>query len=261
MKKFDISTLILSRIHDIYSYTLEEETRARALTDHSLLIIKRKGRSVYTVAGTDYVADDKHVVYIPAGVSYELYLDHSGECTVIEFDTVGAENAPCCQLFTDGDEELLAAVNNILHYWSLKGPAYHSKCLSEIYSLLTQISTIQAFTYTLASKYRLIHKSVKYIERNYRRQDLYTATLAEMSDMGETYYRNIFQSVFGVPPTRYIQQYRVEKAKELLVSESGSVEEIAVAVGFANASYFCKVFKSLTNLTPREFAEKARRVG
>lgn len=85
--------------------------------------------------------------------------------------------------------------------------------------------------------------------------------LAEMSGMGETYYRNIFQSVFGVPPTRYIQQYRVEKAKARLVSGVGSVEEIAVSVGFANASYFCKVFKALTDLTPLEFAEKARRVG
>ena len=67
MKKFDISNLILSRIHDIYSYTLEEEIEATATTRHSLLIIKRKGRSVYTVSGTQYVADAEHVVYLPAG--------------------------------------------------------------------------------------------------------------------------------------------------------------------------------------------------
>jgi AraC-like DNA-binding protein len=262
MKKFDISNLILSRIHDIYSYTLEEETEASAVTRHSLLIIKKKGRSVYTVAGTQYVADAEHIVYLPANTAYSLYLDHEGECTVMEFDTV--ENGTpetCCEFFTDGDEDLLTAVNNILYFWTLRGPAYHSKCLSEIYSLLTQISTLQAYAYTLAGKYGLIHKSVKFIERNYHRQDLYTATLAKMSGMGETYYRNIFQSVFGVPPTRYIQQYRVEKSKEKLVNDTGSVEEIAVSVGFANASYFCKVFKSLTGLTPLEFAEKARRVG
>ncbi len=262
MKKFDISNLILSRITDIYSYTLEEETETTSVTEHSLLIIKRKGRSVYTVDKTQYVADGEHIVYLPAGVSYSMYLDRSGECTVIEFDTVDMGiAAPCCEFFTDGDEDLLTSVNNILHYWSLRGPAYHSKCLSEIYSLLTQISTIQSYAYSLAGKYSLIHKSIKYIERNYHRQDLYSAMLADMSGIGETYYRNIFQAVFGVPPTRYIQQYRVEKAKERLVNSSGSVEEIAVSVGFANASYFCKVFKSLTGLTPLEFAEKARRVG
>ena len=85
--------------------------------------------------------------------------------------------------------------------------------------------------------------------------------LAKMSGMGETYYRSIFQSVFGVPPTRYIQQYRVEKAKTLLVNSAGSVEEIALAVGFANSSYFCKVFKATAGMTPSEFAEHARKFG
>ena len=85
--------------------------------------------------------------------------------------------------------------------------------------------------------------------------------LADMSGMGETYYRSIFISVFGVAPTRYIQQYRVDKAKELLINSTGSVEDIAVAVGFANSSYFCKVFKSITGVTPSEYAEHGRLVG
>ena len=129
------------------------------------------------------------------------------------------------------------------------------------YDLLTLLSSIRSYTDSLAGKYSIIHKSVKYVERNYHRQDLYTPDLAQMSGIGETYYRNIFIAVFGMPPTKYIQQYRVEKAKELLVTSSRSVEEIAVAVGFANSSYFCKVFKSVTGLTPSDFAEKARRIG
>jgi YesN/AraC family two-component response regulator len=53
----------------------------------------------------------------------------------------------------------------------------------------------------------------------------------------------------------------VEKAKELLLNTGANVEEIAVAVGFANASYFCKVFKSLTDMTPSEFAHKCGSLG
>jgi AraC-like DNA-binding protein len=172
----------------------------------------------------------------------------------------GAARCPS-SFFTDNESDIVATAKNILHYWNLRGPAYHSKCLSEIYSLVTQIATIQSYAYSLAGKYRLIHRSVKYIESHYHRQDLYTPMLAKMSGMGETYYRSIFQSVFGVPPTRYIQQYRVEKAKALLVNSVGSIEEIAVAVGFANSSYFCKVFKSTTGLTPSEFADRGRKLG
>jgi hypothetical protein len=56
MKKFDISNVIISRICDIYSYTLPEDTEGDALTAHSVLIIKRKGSSDYTVNGKKYPA-------------------------------------------------------------------------------------------------------------------------------------------------------------------------------------------------------------
>ncbi len=262
MKKIDISELIVSRIVDIYSYTLPEDHEAEGVCGHDVLVIKAKGASDYTVDGQVLRADGEHIVYLPAGTAYSLYVDREGPCTVIEMDTVsdGASHVPCA-FFTENDSDLLTSAKNILYYWGLRGPAYHSKCLSEIYSLLTQIATIQSYADSLAGKYRLIHRSVKYIESHYRRSDLYTPMLAEMSGMGETYYRTIFQSVFGVPPTKYIQQYRVEKAKSLLVNSTGSVEEIATAVGFANASYFCKVFKSTTGLTPSEFAERGRKLG
>lgn len=262
MKKFDISNLILSRIADIYCYTVAEDTEAEAVTAHSLLLFKQSGCSVYTANGTELVADAEHILYIPAGTAYSLYVDRVGACSVIEFDTVNPEDAPACASFLiDADGEWAEIFKNMLHYWHLRGPAYHSKCLSEIYRLLTELSTVDAYAATLAGKYHLIHRSVKFIETHYRRQDLYTGTLAELSGIGETYYRNIFQAVFGVPPTRYIQQYRVEKAKELLVGSEKSVDDIAVSVGFANASYFCKVFKSITGMTPMAFAERARKIG
>ncbi len=262
MKKIDISNLIVSRIADIYSYTLPEDHEAEGVCEHDVLIIKAKGSSDYTVDGQVLTADAKHILYLPAGTGYSLSVDREGPCTVIEMDTV-SDGSPraACAFFTDNESDLLNTAKSILHYWNLRGPAYHSKCLSEIYSLLTQIATIQSYAYSLAGKYRLIHRSVKYIETHYHRADLYTPMLAEMSGMGETYYRSIFQSVFGVPPTKYIQQYRVEKAKPLLVNSAGSVEQIATAVGFANSSYFCKVFKATTGLTPSEFAERGRKLG
>ncbi len=261
MKKYDISNLTVSRIVDIYSYTLPEEHEAKGVCEHDVLIVKAKGESEYKVGTQKLLADAAHLIFLPKGTEYELYVEDEGACTVIEFDSQEDGDAVACSFFTGGESDFLATVKNLHHYWHLRGPAYHSKCLSEFYGLVTQIASIQSYAYSLAGKYRLIHRSVKYIETHYHRQDLYTPMLAKMSGMGETYYRGIFQSVFGIPPTKYIQQYRVEKAKPLLVNSAGSIEEIAVAVGFANASYFCKVFKATTGLTPTEFAEHARKFG
>lgn len=261
MKKYDISNLTISRIVDIYSYTLPEEHEAKGICEHDVFIVKSRGESEYKAGMQKLLADASHLLFLPKGTEYELYVEDEGACTVIEFDSSEHTDAVACSFFTGSDNELAATVKNLLHYWNLRGPAYHSKCLSELYSLVTQIASIQSYAYSLAGKYRLIHRSVKYIETHYHRQDLYTPMLAKMSGMGETYYRGIFQSVFGIPPTKYIQQYRVEKAKPLLVNSAGSIEEIAIAVGFANSSYFCKVFKATTGLTPKEFAEHARKFG
>lgn len=262
MKAFDISSLSLARICDVYSHTLEEETVAHATTEHCVLIFKQAGESVYRVEGRSYVASAETLVFLPAGTAYDMEVAREGACTVIEFDVVDTNAVlPVCEFYVDEEGEMLSSAKNLLLYWKLQGPAHHAKCMSELYGLITQISTLASYTDSLVGKYQLIHKSVKYIEKYYRRQDLYTPMLAEMSGIGETYYRSIFQAVFHMPPARYIQKYRVDKAKELLVGMKGSMDQIAAMTGFAGASYFCKVFKSVTGMTPTEFAEKSRRLG
>lgn len=262
MKKFEISGLIISKINDIYSFKLKKHTEAKARLSHSALIVRQAGESVYTVGKKEYTVNAENILFLPASTEYELDVERFGSCTVIEFDAANApEELSPCGFSIYSDKDIIKSVIGISHFWALKGPAYHSKCLSEIYDVITRISNESSFNSTLAGKYGMIHKSVKYIETNYANPDLYTPYLAEMSGMGETYYRSIFTAVFNTPPTRYIQQYRVDKSKELLVNTDLSVDEVAVKVGFANASYFCKVFKSLTGYTPSEFAAKGRKIG
>ena len=262
MKKFDISNIIVTEICDIYSYSLPRDTEGEARCAHSVLLVRKKGACEYTVGKTTYTVDAENALFLPAGTDYSMYVRSKGECIIIEFDCAQTDAAAqVCSFPLDTDGEMSSVAKNILHYWKLKGPAYHSKCLSELYTFITLLSNANSYTHSLAGKYRMIHRSVKYIEANYKRVDLYTPDLAKMSGMGETYYRSIFVSVFSVAPTKYIQNYRVEKSKELLVNSDASIEDIATAVGFANASYFCKVFKSLVGMTPTEFAAKRRMLG
>ena len=262
MKKFDLSKVAIREIKDVYSYTIPKDVLGKSKIDNNALVIKRSGRTVFNVSGQEFTADTNNILFIPAGTEYFMEVEESGPCVVIEFDICNEiEELSCCEFFFNNSRDILNTAKNILHYWSLKGPAFEAKCMSEFYSIITQIATFESYANTLTSKYRMIHKSVKYIEANYADSDLYTPQLAEMSGIGETYYRNIFISVFNMPPAKYIQTYRINKAKELLVSTSLSLEEIALKVGFANSSYLCKVFKSTTGITPLAFAEKARHLG
>ncbi len=262
MKKTDLSGLVVTTIRNVCGYTVPEGTEGMQKRDCCALVIKHSGRTTYNVGGRTLTADPNNIVFLAKGDEYSIEVEKKGACVVIEFD-ISDET----QVITSGEyffnnaRDIFATAKNILHYWGLKGPAFGAKCLSELYSIITQISTLDAYANTLAGKYGIIHKSVKFIETNYAKSELYTPELAQMSGIGETYYRNIFISVFGMPPAKYIQQYRIEKSKELLVSTDLTIDEIAVSVGIANASYFCKVFKNFCGMTPLEFAEKARLLG
>lgn len=267
IKNFDISNLTLESLYDVRRTNHVAETAADTVAAHCALIIRKSGRSTYKHGKSVCVASADRVVFIAKGTPYSMKVDKSGECIVVEFDVIAEqlsrelEGGGICEYHVTGDKSITKLSRSLLQYFGLRGPAYFSKCLSELYSLITQISTVHAYNHSLAGKYGLIHASVKFIEANYARQDLYTPMLAEMSGVGETYYRNIFLAVFDMPPAKYIQLYRVGKAKELLLNTGSSIEEIAVAVGFANASYFCKVFKSLAGMTPSEYAQKCGSLG
>ena len=266
-KKFDISNLIFTSLDDVRKVNLPTDSKFTSTAAHSALIIRKSGSATYKIGKKSHISNADSVLFIAKGSEYELFIEEAGEATVIEFDVSPNQQAELfpdgaiCEYMTLGDKNIFKITKSLRQFYSLRGPAYYSKCFSELYSLVTQISTVHAFNYSLAGKYGIIHNSVKFIEANYFRQDLYTPMLAELSGIGETYYRNIFLAVFNMPPAHYIQLYRVEKAKELLLNSSATMEEIAIAVGFANASYFCKVFKNLTGTTPTEFAQNCRSIG
>lgn len=93
---------------------------------------------------------------------------------------------------------------------------------------------------------------VKFIAYNCHER-ISTASLAELFHLDEHYLCRLFKSQMGVPPMQYVNSYRIEKAQALLKNTDRSITDIALAVGFDDASYFARVFKKCTGLTPREY--------
>ena len=61
----------------------------------------------------------------------------------------------------------------------------------------------------------------------------------------------------GMPPMQYVNSYRIEKAQTLLKNTDRSITDIALAVGFDDASYFARIFKKQTGMTPREYKNQS----
>jgi AraC family transcriptional regulator of arabinose operon len=69
---------------------------------------------------------------------------------------------------------------------------------------------------------------------------------------------HLFAEQVGVTPMAYLENYRLERARELLLLTGKSVAEVAYDVGFANPAYFGRVFRRRFRLAPRAYREGAR---
>ena len=103
-----------------------------------------------------------------------------------------------------------------------------------------------------------VMKAKEYIEDNFRRN----CTLAEIADqvhVSPNHLHTIFKKKMGVSPLAYLQEKRIDAAKQRIMAENGSLLQIALELGFSSQSHFIKVFKQKTGMTPAEYRKQLNR--
>lgn len=84
--------------------------------------------------------------------------------------------------------------------------------------------------------------------------------LAKHVGISPRHFIRRFKKATGESPLSYLQQLRIETAKTILENQPDkTVASITQAVGYENTSTFCKLFKKLTDLSPREYRDKFSR--
>ncbi len=110
------------------------------------------------------------------------------------------------------------------------------------------------FEFTNIKHVDMIFKTISYIKEHYR-QKLSLESIANHVYLSKSYLSKIFKEETGMSITNYINQVRVEKSKLFLTDRSYSLVDIANAVGFDDQSYYTKVFKSITGVSPGKYRE------
>ncbi len=73
---------------------------------------------------------------------------------------------------------------------------------------------------------------------------------AESLNVSPAYLGDMLRSLTGLSTQQHIHQALIEKAKQLLLTTSLSINEMAVKLGFEYPQYFSRLFKSKTGLSP-----------
>ena len=91
-----------------------------------------------------------------------------------------------------------------------------------------------------------------WLSENYIRDDT-IRQVVNLSKLAERTLKRRFKAATGMTLIDYVQNLRIEEAKRLLESGAVAVDEISVAVGYEDASFFRRLFKRRTGMTPSHY--------
>ncbi|GAM78486.1 two-component response regulator yesN [Vibrio ishigakensis] len=98
-----------------------------------------------------------------------------------------------------------------------------------------------------------------FIDKNINR-DIREEEVASLANFSTTYFSKFFRKHKKISFQDYLSNKRVELSKQLLASHpSEKVSSIAFQVGYSDVSYFNRVFKKHTSLTPTEYRQNVVR--
>lgn len=103
-----------------------------------------------------------------------------------------------------------------------------------------------------------VDKAIRYIQEHYDDPSLTIEVLSNQLHLNYAYLCSVFKRCMDMTINRYIKQYRLEKAKELLDTTQLGIAEIAAAVGFQNTNYFSKCFKKNYGISPSDYESSIR---
>ncbi|MDF2670419.1 MAG: hypothetical protein K0R67_2725 [Paenibacillus sp.] len=102
-----------------------------------------------------------------------------------------------------------------------------------------------------------IERTAEYIHSRFA-EEMTRVSLAGVAGMSEWYFAHLFKKWMGRSPMDYLNDVRMNKAKEKLLLSTSRVRDIAHEVGFADEFYFSRRFKKTVGITPSDYQRQKR---
>lgn len=161
-------------------------------------------------------------------------------------------------------KQLLAEARRQLEdesYDKIAGQLFLLECASSAEHLWENTETFINLVYAAVTsanreKYvRPVREAQKFVAAHYNDCQLCLNSVAAHVGLNSTYFSGLFKKNCMVGFAEYLQNIRLEKAKELLVHTKDPVKQVSFDVGYADPKHFAKVFKSITGIKPNEYRQ------
>ena len=122
----------------------------------------------------------------------------------------------------------------------------------EIIAFISRLNSDELFEH---HAHFLIGNAISFMKKNYYKT-ISIEQLASVAKMSNRNFFRLFKNTIGCTPINYLLRIRLNHASEMLTYSDISISEIALSCGFYDSNYFCRKFKEVRNMTPRQFRLK-----
>lgn len=102
-----------------------------------------------------------------------------------------------------------------------------------------------------------IQKSIEYISENINKP-ITVKDICNSVNISKSVLYKSFQKHLNTSPNQYINEKKIAKAKDLIKNTEMPIKEIADFLGFSNTTYFYKLFKKVTGITPIQYKKQIK---
>lgn len=146
------------------------------------------------------------------------------------------------------DSSLKERISDI--YYASKEYAAREIAMVGYLYLLFALLIRQSMLTGIQSKY--LEKAIQYIENHYA-ENITVQEISQYVGVDRSYLYRIFRKTLNVSVKEYIDNLRINRARELLYCSDLSLSEIAVLVGFRDGSHFSNSFKKIFHMSPAAY--------
>jgi len=214
------------------------------------ILLKKQNKLMYSIKFCE-VADIRSNLN---DVLSEIYLEGVNNITLLKFRML--------ELFVLISRTMLdtGGTQQIQNYYSLTSTYIRdTEHMNDIFSFshwLTEI--LNSFIESVAvNRKRLgrINRAIAYIRQNLDKK-LSLAEVAAQIMLSESRFAFLFQQETGISFSEYLNRARIDSAKEMINSGQYTIVEVALKLNFYDQSYFTKIFKKQTGLTPKQYEKR-----
>lgn len=122
----------------------------------------------------------------------------------------------------------------------------------KLWELMSALRRMETGRQTRQNPYML--KAKRYIEQNYM-NGIRVTDIAKELNLDRSYFSTLFRKYTGVSPQQYLNDYRLERAAQRLVSGDDSVASAAYYTGYSDIVNFSRMFKKHFGVAPSKYRE------